>query len=546
MRRYSIWLQKNAAIPEHPQDVLNLIRENRGFNFLEQLNYGDYGVEGAFKAVLDAITQGKRIALYADYDVDGTMSCVSWIWFLEAIGYRNFSYYIPCRFNEGYGLNLNAIKKLIDEDKAELIITMDTGITANVEASYCRSRGVDFICTDHHKIQMDKLPDGIILNPKLHPDPVYQELCGCGVTFVLLRKLGNFFPVSNEVWTDILALVGMATICDVVPLNQVNHRLAGLGVSALMRSSKKILTRLREACSLYYSLDEKDVGYRVGPRINAVGRLAHADAVIEAFTGNDPEPLVQLMYDCNEKRKQIQKQIVSEASDKAMELKDDPIIFLGSDWHQGVVGIAASKVAERFWKPTFLFCRGAESYKGSARSIPGFDVTGLMSKASSLFSKFGGHAAAGGFSFLPENEGKIKERLLCEADEIRKSNPDIWKSNISYDCAIPLEIVKWELLAEIEKLRPFGHGFEEPVFRMDAYVGDVQFLRDKKTGEQKHTAVRIRGGQGEMQQIMFFNEVCSQVKPGTRMSFLVSLSKSHYRGMTSLLLTGIDSDFIRN
>src|SRR5690606_12030796 len=142
--------------------------------------------------------------------------------------------YIPCRFKEGYGLNLKAIEYLISEEKAELIITMDTGITANAEAAYCRERGVEFICTDHHKIQPEKMPDCVILNPKMHPDEMYQELCGCGITFVLLRRLAENFSVPAGLWGDLLALAGMATICDVVPLNGVNHKLARLGVNALL------------------------------------------------------------------------------------------------------------------------------------------------------------------------------------------------------------------------------------------------------------------------------------------------------------------------
>src|SRR5690606_4635275 len=143
---------------------------------------------------------------------------------------------IPDRMTEGYGVHLKALQHLVENEHCDMIITMDTGITANAEARYCRENGIIFICTDHHKVQPDKMPDSIILNPKFHPHPDYQELCGCGITFVLLRRLGETFPVSSTVWNDILALVGMATICDVVPLNGVNHRLARLGVEALMRS----------------------------------------------------------------------------------------------------------------------------------------------------------------------------------------------------------------------------------------------------------------------------------------------------------------------
>ena len=198
--KYKNWVAKSDLNPSNYSELLDLLRNNRGFEAIDSLQYGDHGLKAAYDAILAAIRANKKIALYADYDVDGTMSCVSWIWFLEALGYTNYVHYIPCRFKEGYGLNLGAIEHLIDNENAELIITMDTGITANEEAKYCVSRGVEFICTDHHKVQPDKVPDGIILNPKLHPDPVYQELCGCGITFVLLRKLGRELQVPADVW----------------------------------------------------------------------------------------------------------------------------------------------------------------------------------------------------------------------------------------------------------------------------------------------------------------------------------------------------------
>ena len=193
---YKHWHMRSDKRPANTNELQDAIFQHRRFEPIDKLEYGDHGLHAAAELILDAIKQGKKIALYADYDVDGTMSCVSWLWFLRAIGHDQVLHHIPCRFSEGYGLNMQAIKKLIHEDGAELIITMDTGITANAEAAYCKSQNVDFICTDHHKIQPEKMPDCVILNPKTNPDPIYQELCGCGITFVLLRFLGKEFKLS--------------------------------------------------------------------------------------------------------------------------------------------------------------------------------------------------------------------------------------------------------------------------------------------------------------------------------------------------------------
>jgi single-stranded-DNA-specific exonuclease len=539
--RFRHWIPHHRQMPASLNDVANIVKAAREFTAVDQLDYGDHGLLEVLDTVSTAIEQNKRIALYADYDVDGTMSCVSWIWFFNAIGYRNFVHYIPCRFKEGYGVNLAAIQHLVDQEKADVVITMDTGITANMEAEWCRQRGVTFICTDHHKVQPDKMPDCLILNPKLHPDPNYQELCGCGITFVLLRKLAQHlqhYKIDNHVWTDILALTGMATICDVVPLNGVNHKLAKMGIEALMRSKRPILAKLRQATQIT-TTDEKDVGFKLGPRINAVGRLEHAHVVINAFLNEDPTDLIAYMNSANERRRMIQSTIVDEAQTKAQSLLSEPIVFLGGDWHPGVVGIAASKIAETHWKPTWLFQRKDGICKGSARSIRGFDVTAAMLSCSDLFTKCGGHAAAGGFSFEEKNEDAIRQRLSAFALEARRQQPKIWESAISYDCALPDHLINLNILDTLETLKPFGHSFEEPKFRLSGKISRVDYYNDKQTGQKKHTCIYLRVG-AEDHKILFFNDVLSELTQNLQYSFIVSLSRNSFRGKTTLTINGYD------
>ena len=525
---------------DHPRtftELAQLVFANRNFTPLDRLEYGDYGLDKALEVLLFAIRHKRRIALYADYDVDGTMSCVSWVWFLQAIGYENFLYYIPDRFSEGYGVNLQAVQHLVNDRGAQVIVTMDTGITANEEARWCREQGVEFICTDHHKIQTEKMPDCVILNPKVHPDPQYQELCGCGITFVLLRKLAAHFSVASEIWTDLLALVGMATICDVVPLNGVNHRLAQQGIAALLRSRRPVFQQLLAASAVEGKhMDERDVGFRLGPRINAVGRLEHAHRVIEAFLEEKPEALIHHMGLCNERRKKLQAEIVAEAAAQAHEYADDPILFLGGPWHQGVVGIAASKIAETFWKPVWLFDQTAR--KGSARSIPGFDVTDAMGAAKALFQKFGGHRAAGGFTFKEGEEAALRRELNAHAVQLRKESPQLWESVQRYDCTLPIEFLTLELMECLSEMRPFGHGFEEPRFLIDCEIAKTRFYCDKETGVAKHTAVELKG---KPLKVMFFHEVHAALEGATRAKFLVTASKNVWQGQVSLSL--IASDF---
>lgn len=539
-RKYSNWQAVSNKVPTSYQDVKDIVEENRSFEAIENLEYGDYGLEDAFNAIKNAIDHKKKIALYADYDVDGTMSCVSWIWFLKALGHDNFVYYIPDRFKEGYGVNLEAVKYLANEKNAEIIITMDTGITANEEAQWCKDNGIEFICTDHHKIQKDKMPDCIILNPKTHPDEVYQELCGCGITFVLLRKIGRHYGLTGGIWTDLLALTGMATICDIVALNGVNHTLAKMGVNALSRSNRPVLSKLLKAASAIDGADETDVGFKLGPRINAVGRLEHANKIIEAFVSENPDELIEYMGLCNDKRKKIQADIVKKALELAEKHKEDPILFLGfEEWHQGVVGIAASKLVETFWKPVWLYQKGSPC-KGSARSIDGFDVTDAMSSAGNLFTKFGGHKAAGGFSFPVENEDEIRKSLIKYAAEFKESNPEVWVPKISYDCDLKNDIVDLELCHTLSDLKPFGHKFEVPSFRITAPVSKIDYYKDKTTGENKHTAINISLGGAWPQKIMFFGEVIEDVEVGSETSFLVKVDRNIWKGREYLSLMGVD------
>lgn len=538
--KYQTWTPKSKISPKSFGEIKSLIEHNRDFSAVDSLNYGDYGLEEAFEAMKNAIDSKKRIALYADYDVDGTMSCVSWIWFLKALGHDNFVHYIPDRFTEGYGVNLNAVKHLARNESAEVIITMDTGITANEEAIWCKENGVEFICTDHHKIQKDKMPDCIILNPKVHPDEMYQELCGCGITFVLLRKLGRHYNLTGQIWTDLLALTGMATICDIVPLNGVNHTLAKLGVDALSKTTRPVLRKLLTAASAIDGADESDVGFKLGPRINAVGRLEHANKIIDAFVSENPDELIEFMGLCNDRRKKIQSDIVERALEMAENHKDDPILFLGyEDWHQGVVGIAASKLVETYWKPVWLFQRG-DQCKGSARSIDGFDVTDAMSSCNDLFAKFGGHKAAGGFSFDPKNEAAIRKSLVEYASSIKESNPNVWIPKIDFDCRIDKELLSLELCDALESLKPFGHKFEQPSFEVSSKVVKVDYYNDKVTGEKKHTAISIEAAGPWPQKIMFFGDVIEGIPVGEQASFLVKVDRNKWKGREYLSLMGLD------
>jgi len=532
--KYKHWYQLSKKQPSSLKELKEIIYKNRSFSEMKTLFYGNHGLYEVCELLKTALDKQKKIALYADYDVDGTMSCVSWIWFLESINYKNYLYYIPCRLKEGYGVHLNSIKHLIHDQKAEIIITMDTGITANIEAAYCRKHGVEFICTDHHVIQADKMPDSVILNPKIHPDKIYQELCGAGITFVLLRQLAKNYPVPNNLWQDLLAITAMATICDVVPLNSVNHHLAKIGIDALFKSQRPILKNLREAAHLQTQMSEEDIGFRLGPRINAVGRLEHAEIVIKAFISGKPAKLIEHMTECNDRRKQIQQDIFKQADQLAQNEVQNPILFLGGNWHRGVLGIAASKIAEKYWRPTWLFNREASTFYGSARSIPNFDVTAAMESCKEHFVKYGGHQAAGGFHFLSSSEKVLKKALINYAKAELSKNQKIWDTQVSYDCILSGSMINFDLVRLLESLKPFGRGFEEPTFLLSAQYIDKHIYKDQ------HTACFLLDNDANKYKVMFFNHILPLAPDNQKLEVLLKVRQSSYRNRPQVNIIGVD------
>ena len=526
--KYKQWIPWSAKDPEDMAALRKIIEHNRSYTEIDSLHYGDHGLQAIIETITTAIKNEKKIALYADYDVDGTMSCVSWIWFLQALGYRNYSHYIPCRFKEGYGVNLQAIKHLVHDVGAEVIITMDTGITANIEASYCKEHGVDFICTDHHVIQAENMPDCKILNPKQHPDSQYQELCGAGITFVLLRALARQLPVPQTLWTDILALTGMATICDMVTLNAVNHKLAKLGIQALINSKRPVLRALLAGARTSNDFNESDIGFRIGPRINAVGRLNHAKAIITAFCDEEPEALVGFMDSCNTERKKIQQTIITEALEIAEEQKHNSLLFIGGAFHSGVLGVAATRLMDDYWRPTFLYDNRQDVCKGSARAIKGFDITAAMQHAGSLFTKFGGHKAAGGFSFPAQHTEAIHAQLLEYAAKIKQSSPNLWESKIHYDCKLSPTMLNIGLMEQLDAMRPFGLGFEEPKFVITGTISSVKFYRDKATNTEAHTAIQL----DNKTRVMLFNQVHKTMTAGSKAAFIATAQRNNFQSGT--------------
>src|SRR3954449_12465608 len=362
----------------------------------------------ACEQIRAAIDGGRHICIHGDYDVDGIAATTLAVLLLRELG-ADVSWHLPSRFDEGYGVSAATLERLADEG-CGLVLTVDCGITAVAEVADARARGLDVIVTDHHR-PGDVLPDCPIVatRPSEYPFP---ELCGTGVVYKLGQAL---FGADSEVPNRHLDLVALATIADVVPLVDENRALASAGLRTLARTQKPGLQALMRAAGVDpATVDAGACGFRLGPRINAAGRLGHPRAALELLLTDDADEarrLADRLEDLNRDRQAVEDKILRAAVAQVEEWPEakrrrKAYVVWGEDWHEGVIGIVASRLVERYHRPVVLLAGGDGFWKGSGRSIPSFDLHGALGGCAQFLERFGGHRAAAGLSILPELDRK--------------------------------------------------------------------------------------------------------------------------------------------
>jgi single-stranded-DNA-specific exonuclease len=435
----------------------------------------------------NAIAAGERICVHGDYDVDGICATALALLSLRELGAR-VEWHLPSRFDEGYGVSGQTLARLA-EDGCSLVLTVDCGITAVEEVARARQLGLDVIVTDHHR-PGETLPDCPIVatRPSRYPFP---ELCGTGVVYKLLGALGA--NVDRH-----LDLVALATIADVVPLVDENRALAHAGLRSLARSQKPGLQALMRAARVDpAAVDTGAVGFRLAPRINAAGRLGHPGAALELLLTEDREEALRLasrLEELNRERQMVEDRIVRAAIAKVEEWPDAQrarraYVLADPDWHEGVIGIVASRLVERFNRPVVLIAGGDELWKGSGRSLPAFDLHGGLAACSSHLERFGGHRAAAGLSIRPENVDAFADAFAAHADAYLVEE-DL-RPVTRVDAVLPPKTVpSLDLCEELAKLAPFGLGNPEVTLLAESCE-----LRDlAQVGEGKHLRFRVRQG----------------------------------------------------
>ena len=486
-------------------------------------------MDKAVKRILKGLERDEHILIYGDYDVDGVTAISLLILFFKSLG-KKVSYYIPYRLKEGYGLNVDAIKA-IKEKGVTLIITVDCAVSSCREIEYANSLGIDVIVTDHHEPLVndsggeDLPPAYAVISPKRDDcEYPFPDLAGVGIALKLAQAIEQRAIHSSPQSTvdyglstvnRYLDLVALGTVADVAPLTGENRILVKEGLRLFMGSVRVGVSSLLEVSGLSgRPITTGNIGFMLAPRINAAGRLGRADMAVRLLTTEDKEEaerLARYLDTQNRERQDIEEEILKEAKGKIEEedLSERKFILLSSpDWHQGVIGVVASKIAEEFYRPTVLISMGNNGMgKGSARSIPGLNIYKALTRCASLLDRFGGHKYAAGLTILKERIKGFQEKM--EEVIAQEIDPDGFVPKLRIDAVVNLSEMTVLLAEQLNLLSPFGVGNPEPTL----LLRDMKATYPRVVGKNhlKMTVFPPSGGRGVEAVGFHMGEVLSDI-----------------------------------
>ena len=452
--------------------------------------------------------QGEKIVIYGDYDIDGLSATALLLDAFGKFGFEDVDAFIPNRFVEGYGMTMGAVDKVRDMG-ADLIVTVDTGSLCHVEIAYAASLGIDTVVTDHHNVAETPPPSVAAVNPKFpgHSYP-FRDLCGAGVAFKLVQALQtelDGLPDGYEKW--LLDLVALGTVCDIVTLADENRANVYWGLEVLKKQQRPGLKALMAVAGIEpEQVNARHLGFGLGPRMNAAGRLETAQHALDMLVARDGLAALEAsekLEELNGKRRGIQDAIFEEACVQAEQLADDRVLVVSSDgWNHGVIGIVASKLVEKYKKPVFIIGERGEEATGSARSFGDFSAADAVRAADDIIIKGGGHGAAAGVTLETEKIGDFRRRVNEFYDSLQLTNQERYllpRADVEID---DFSEIDEELVENLAKMEPFGNGNPEPVVKITTSI----VLSVRRMGaDGQHVKLALRDKNGKVLQMLAFN-----------------------------------------
>jgi len=494
-----------------PDEIIRKILEIRGIvseedvrEFLSdkpKLTYDSMlmpGMEEGAEFLIGALSESRHICVYGDYDVDGMCGTAILVTFLREAARllgsgSEITYYIPSRIEEGYGLNESAIRAILN-DGAEVILTVDCGSVSAGEAAYARELGLDIVITDHHDPDPNKLPDCILINPKIKTGGIcypFEMLAGAGVAFKLCAAILTLMEAEDRsMLSDMIDLVCIATIADVMPLTDENRTFVKYGLARLRKGSRPALSALLAVSGTdAEALSVRDVAFVISPRLNALGRLGDAEEAVEFFLTDDDarvNEIAENMNRLNTERRKMQEKCFRECMDLARS-GSNFLVLKPEDSHEGVAGIVAGKVRDEMGLPCAVLTETQDKglYKGSVRSAGRLDVISLLREHEELFERLGGHAAAAGFTIDQKNEDILREVLSADVAAMLEKDPGLLDETEEAELEIEKGDLGEELAVAIERLAPFGVGNPSPALLLSVPAEKITGIRAMGQ-EEKH------------------------------------------------------------
>ncbi|OIP94907.1 single-stranded-DNA-specific exonuclease RecJ [Candidatus Wirthbacteria bacterium CG2_30_54_11] len=491
-------------------------------------------MDKAVERILKAREAKEKVAVFGDYDVDGVASTVLLTQVFRQIGLETRPY-IPERMSEGYGLNLDAME-LLAREGITLIVTVDCGISGGAEIIRAAELGIDVIVTDHHHVTGELPAAYAVIDPKREDCGYpYPDLAGVGLAYKLAEAVRRTVSFGYE--HDPFDLVALATIADIAPLTGENRTLVALGLAAINRTKRPGLLALIDCADIKRgTVDSYHVGFYLGPRLNAAGRLTHAKQALELLMADEDSLALKLARELtllNKDRQDLTVSIVEQAkAEIEKQLGNKVFVISGESWPSGIVGLVAGRICESYYRPVFVLEKGEMTSRGSARSIAGFHVAEALTECRDLLNRFGGHALAGGFEIDNVKLPEFIDRLEAIAE--RTLDAESLTAQLRIDAEAPLNSVTYDLWRTTERMRPFGYHNPSPVF-MASRVG-MRYL--KKIGaQQNHLKLVVEQGSCKLQAVGFnLGELFGVLSQEPYADIVFSVDENEWEGVKSLQL----------